>query len=49
MNHTEPTGRGKNYTKCHDCGGYIGNGLLDEDHYDGCCPLCGAEGLKSAG
>jgi len=42
---TEPTGRAKNYTRCWDCNGYIGNGLLDADHYDNECPLCGATDL----
>ena len=42
---SERTGRAKNYTQCYACDGYIGNGLLDEDHYNNECPLCGATGL----
>jgi len=45
MKRNEPHGRTKGYTKCWNCNGYIGNGLLDEDHYDNECPLCHATGL----
>jgi Zn finger protein HypA/HybF involved in hydrogenase expression len=41
----EPTGRGKNFIKCWDCGGYVAKKLLTKEHYDNDCPLCGATGL----
>ena len=45
MKTNEPHGRTKVYTKFCNCNGYVGNGLLDEDHYNNECPLCHATGL----
>ena len=42
---SEKKGRAKDYVKCWNCSGYIGRKLLDEDHYDDECPLCGASDL----
>ena len=42
-------GRSKSYVQCWNCGGWVGEGLLDEDHYDNECPLCHATGLIEVG
>ena len=40
---SEKKGRAKDYTRCWNCQGYVGKSLLNKDHYDGECPLCGAD------
>ena len=40
-----PKGRAKEFIKCWNCNGYVHKKLLDENHYDGFCPLCEASGL----
>ena len=34
------TSKKRQYAKCSDCGWYIGKSLLDEENYDGVCPIC---------
>jgi uncharacterized paraquat-inducible protein A len=32
--------RKRQYDKCPECDWYISKTLLDEEHYDGVCPIC---------